>query len=474
MPTPLEEVTELAAALKADDGWHSRLQCVCCLHPAVTDLLERGHRPTNLHALVLEWPHVALNDAKMLAFTPDAAKGERGISVKTAPGKYLRKHWPSLADNDVRDTVARVLSAGLFQWRDTSDEIVDGVQSGPSSCMKWDDYEFEYAGDEDGNDAYDKPHPYRAYDPKLGWRMAVRFHEDGKRVDGRCLVYAPEGETPVFVRSFRRCFQTNSYTGEQEETYSQSDEALESWLRNSQGCVKKHEWPKGTRLKKLAWEHPHWQYEFVVPYIDGDHHNFDVEGEFLAIAQGGEYTADNTDGSYGENENRERCDCCGEYVSGVELWAGVSEDQPIGSCCASEYVEVSGRYGWNYYMHEDNDNVIELDGDYYDKRYISENGVVQLHDDSYAKEDETWRCEATGLVYAYGAPDPIEVDGDTYHPDHAPEPEDDSDEEDEDPFTMPAGISTDVYAVGGEGNGQTAPSVPQTQSDMSPAFIAAA
>lgn len=460
-------VEDLAVVLRETRPWHFNQQRHHALHPVVLDLVKRGLRPADWHLMVLEWPHVSTSDKTMLAYTPDDQKAERGIVVRTTPGKYVRRHWPCLTDVEIRDVVARVSSDGLFQWRDTSDEIVDAVQNGPGSCMRWDPEEFE-CGDPDSREY--KPHPYRVYDPALGWRMAVRFNEHG-RIDGRCLVYAPKGEQPVYVRSFRRCF--DSVFDPTSETYSQADEALEAWLK-AQGVAKCYSWPDGTKLAKVMWAARN---EPIVPYIDGDHHYFDIREDHLEVNETGEYQADDTDGCYGEADDDDvyTCSCCDQRRRGYPaIYAGVYEDDPVCDNCEDEYVQVTGRGGSTYYLHGDSDNVVEVGDDHYDKRYLSNNGIVELADGEYAKEDHTFCCSVTGKHYLWD--DGIEtedngrvhsdhawqcagsgawyssevasvlVDGQEYHPDNVPDTAESEDDDDENPFDAPTTL-TDVYAV---------------------------
>ena len=96
-----------------------------------------------------------------------------------------------------------------------------------------------------------------------------------------------------------------------------------------------------------------------------------------------------------------------------------------------------------------------IDGEYYDVNYLSDNDIVELHDGDYAHIDnavyiessdtyyrdddrdicyaedtqryelreDCWQCETTGTWYT-DEEDFIEVDGRKYHPDDAPETED--------------------------------------------------
>ena len=66
----------------------------------------------------------------------------------------------------------------------------------------------------------------------------------------------------------------------------------------------------------------------------------------------------------------------------------------------------------------------EIDGDYYahdDKR------VVCLENGEYGLKSECWKCTESGEWYSDDV-DYVEIDGDKYHPDNAPEQDEDTDE----------------------------------------------
>jgi hypothetical protein len=118
---------------------------------------------------------------------------------------------------------------------------------------------------------------------------------------------------------------------------------------------------------------------------------------------------------------------------------------------------VQGRRRHEYYVH--NDNAVQTqEGDWYDSEYLSDNDIVQLHDGDYTHsdnavyiesedayysdgdddicyaedsnrhelKDDCWQCTETRNWYTDDE-DSVEVDDKLYHPDHAPE----TDEEDE-------------------------------------------
>ena len=102
------------------------------------------------------------------------------------------------------------------------------------------------------------------------------------------------------------------------------------------------------------------------------------------------------------------------------------------------------------------DNAIEAGGEYYDQDYLDDNGIVQTADGDYAQQDDCvwiestdeyyehddyricyaedteryelcddcWQCAATNKWYTDDT-DSVEIGGSPYHPDDAPEVEED-------------------------------------------------
>lgn len=454
-----EPFAACAEAFAQELPWHALMQARP-LHPVVVDLLKRQPLPRYWQTIVLDWPHVSQEDAEMLAYTPNEAKALKGIVVNLSPAKYVRKHWHDLSDHTIRDTVARVANEANFRWLTTSDDMVRGVQEGPGSCMRWKDHE-EY--DEDG--ALSEPHPYRVYAPELGWSMAIRLGPGG-RIDARALVYRHPAHGPGFVRSFRRCFDCNG-----NEDYSQADEALEAWLCNN-GVEKLDGWYDGTKLAKIprnrTTDKP------LAPYLDGATDRFNIMTDHLRIEEGGRYEADHTNGGYGQCGDWRTCSHCGEEFDADDdehIYTGPHQENVVGGCCAEDFTFVRGRDRRMYYIHDD--DIVWVGANAYDGDYLEDNDIVELADGEYAHvrdavhspwddywhlrdacvqtEDEgwvpredVWQCQASGKWYSTNTA-PVEIDDAKYHPDFAPEREEEDDEEAENPFDAPS-TTADVYA----------------------------
>ncbi len=421
----------ISSTLYYSREWHRREQQNYQFHPVIMEVLDK-FTPTDFTLLVLEWPHQSLKDASNVAFTESEAKGLADRQTVTTFGRYIRRHFPEMKDHEIRDFTTKCRN-DTFEFWETSDDIVRSVQIGPKSCMSWDS---SYTP---GSDSYDTGslHPYRVYDPSLGWKAVVRLDKDSGAVNGRGLVLHQEDGKKIFVRTYKRG-----------SDYSYADEAMEMFLRES-GYDHVEEWPEGTKLALIKWGKG-----VLAPYIDGDNQNASIVGDYLVIKHRGDYDCTSTEGNpYGYNS---LCECCDDYYDSDEMTTARNENGyeiEVCSCCLDDYFRyAAGRHGRSNYHHED--AVTELaNGDYIVTAYLSDNGVVETKDGDYEYEHdcvkttggdwvldsdidyivvkgvayeigvETYECAADGCTYVTALENMIEVDGDTYHPNNVPETE---------------------------------------------------
>lgn len=419
--------------------WHSDLQQRFQLHPAVDKMLGM-FRPADWQRLVLEFPHQAESDRNRLAYTQTEEKGLRNIQTVTSLGKYLTRHFPKVPDHEIRNAVASYSVGGckiLYTWA----EMFNALMSGPSSCMtnNWRDSNLDN-------------HPYKCYDPSLGWGLAVRI-EDGEII-GRALTYDRD-DIKIFVRTYLRPSQV--------DRYSQADDQLNAWLRD-QGFTHASDW-EGCLLRYYQGHggRP------IAPYLDGGLKDVDVinrEGnQYLVVIPDGRYHCESQDGSCTDNEDNESCADCGDRIDdGDGYWAGVSEDEYICQHCVdNNYYYAYSRRGNQYYIHCN--NVIHVGDEAYDEDYLSDNSIVclnngeythidnavfveseseyydsddeyicyddynnqyelrdncvELADGSMCHEDDAWKCTHTHEWYNNDE-EYVEVDGNRYHPDYVP------------------------------------------------------
>jgi hypothetical protein len=427
------------------------------LHPAVSKMFDL-YKPADWQRVILEWPHKALTDPNRLAYIRDEKSAMyEGDSDKkalvTTIGKYLTRHWPDVPSDLIRDIVAQFTYGGAITITTDMKRMVEVVRGGPRSCMS-------SSFDIECDDRVTR-HPYEVYDPSLGWSMAVR--SEGDEVLGRCLIWTDPDDTNTkgYVRSYKRERDERSASG--------ADEAIESYL-NGQGYTKWRAWRYATPLMKYATRSG----GYLMPYIDGQTQRVENGGDYFEINDSGDFDASNTGGTISQYEYI--CDCGAGFNDGDGYWVGIHEEHHVcDSCCHDNYTLCYSRRGNQYYIHSA--DVIEVDGEYYHDAYLSDNNIVCLHDGEYAHSDnavyvessdeyyhcddddicyaedtrqyelthDCWQCTESGNWYTDDT-DYVEVDGDKYHPDHAPETDDEDEDEAETetaveaepaPFVMP-------------------------------------
>lgn len=407
--------------------WHRREQEKYPMHSAVTKAIKLA-RPDNWQKLLLEWPHVPTeldpaNKARV-AYTQSVDKGERDLQTVTSLGKYLKSHFALLPDHAIRDLVASASTSGM-KFVHTTAEMLYHLHRGPGSCMVW--------GDNDPDN-----HPYRTYDPKYGWHLCV--HTDGDDTIGRALCCV-DGSEKFYVRTYRKTSGSSS-----------RDENMEAWLAE-QGYVHRDGWD-GCLLSFLPGIRGS---EFLAPYLDGNEKHVDttrIDGkQALRITDDGEYECCNTNGTPDER-NALTCDSCSDRMSEDDgYWIGRNADVQVCEYCRDEYYCYAyGRNRDQYYVHQDDTVYVESQGEHYHDSYLGDNGIiclengeyehvdnaveidgdwyhtddddiVRLESGDYAMRDNAYECADDGKWYSRDDEPPVEVDGETYHPDNAPDSE---------------------------------------------------
>jgi hypothetical protein len=427
--------------------WHHTVQCAYKLHPLVKQLIDCSFAPDNWQLLLLEWPHVSVDDESQIAYTRSHAQAVSGRFVRTSIGRYLSRHWASCPDH-IRRNWLELFRPAIYEMRDTMEGIIMGIEFGPCSCMKSSSGSIPFRSadhnalcawqtDKSVNVAWDN-HPYAVYAPEYGWRMAVRMDKSNPdRVMGRALVNV-HSSAKGYVRSYK---QHES----EPDGYSHSDEKLEAWLENT-GYTKLRQWPNGLMLRKLV--HPDSSTHVLVPYIDGGANVLSDEKTHLQFDASGCYQCDNTNG---RADHVSQADCLGECArcnddvmddDDDRIWVGPDEDIPVCGNCSRYYTHVEGSSG-SYYVHDndvltvchtdyDKDNLpdhivecadgeyrskessdlVEVEGNWYQE---DDDTVVKCADDEWRMRDDCWES-AQGNWYAETETQ-VDVSEGTYHPD---------------------------------------------------------
>jgi hypothetical protein len=345
-------------------GWYRREYDRIGLHPAVIQALDVAH-PKDLHQLVLEHPHISTEGK--LAYTQNDEKGFKDIQTVTTVGRYLTRHFPNLPDHEVRGLAQLKMGCRIVS---TMEEMQHALMNGPHSCMKWKTTD----------------NPYQSYCPSLGWALAI--NEVCDDIVGRALVHKP---TKTFVRTYAKA--SNGSTT--------SCNTLQHWL-GQQGFAHANDWEDGTKLKRIKDR---------APYLDGDKHKADMEGDFWVTNTDGEYTLSGQNGDYesAEDDNIGCCHSCGRILYDGDDYDYVNDDEVVCQNCLDEnYVYVTGAHGNDYYVH--GNDAIYINDMWYHSDYLDEqNELRRLYDGEYAHEDDCFYCVVAEEYYLNDEENEVEL-----------------------------------------------------------------
>lgn len=437
-----EEVMRRCSDYRQSRTWLFREMDKYPLH-SVIEAAIKVSRPHNWQLMFFEWPHVSEGDRSKIAYTQNEDKGRRDIQTVTSVGKYLRRHFPALTDHEIRDLSARYGSADTYKLVHTTAEMIYHLHRGPGSCMVWGENRAVHCHDGVSR------HPYEAYDPKYGWHMAVRICGDD--TVGRALCMTKPDGTKYFVRTYAR--PANGTNG-----YSQADNGMENWL-SDQGYSKHTSWDDGERMAY----HGAGDY-FLAPYLDGSDKRVRVSNGCIVIdSDDGDYICDQTGGvpTY-VDEDCFDCEDCGDSTRDDDgYWVGYNDDTHVcESCYENDYVYGYGRRGRQYSFPSNDAVYVDSQQEYYHDSWLDDNNIVYLENGEYDHTDNAieingdwyhiddericrtmdtdefmlcdegcWQCTESGDWYSDSV-DFVEVDGNKYHPDHAPATDDAEDDGD--------------------------------------------
>jgi hypothetical protein len=330
------------------------------LHPTILKALDE-HPTDLLFSISSSQPHVAA-DGVRVAYYRSRADLITGRVTTTTIGKYLKQSFPNVPDNQLRD-IAATWTPDTFKFLTTGYEIVAAVQNSPKSCMRWDARTFDADNWQE--------HPYSCYAPENGWSLAVRI--SASNIEARCLCHDYKGKK-IFVRSFG-----NTVSGE--NSHSQSDVALEAWLRDL-GYERASHWHNKCQIETFG--------NTLWPYLDGSVDRVDSEGY---ITDCGEYLCDNTDGTADNEDDNPICDHCGDRYNAEDEGNSVGWDHDSQICdhCCHHYIYVKGRRGDEYYIRDQDAIYVSSQDQHYDPEYLDDNDIIELDNGEYERIDNaTW------------------------------------------------------------------------------------
>ena len=397
-------------------SWFARETNSYALHSIIHDALMNLEYTAHLLSvaeMILEWPHESTENSAMIAYTRDDRAGHANVQTKTSLGKYLRRHAPTAHDYTIRKIVeSHTAKEGVYKVLTTLPAIDDAVINGPYSCMA-------HPTDYWGYDSVDASHPYAVYDPRYGWNMVVRL--EGEQVMARALTFVDPDDKeamPIYVRT---------YKWDGEGVHGGCDTMLESWLQDN-GYERERGWPVGARLAKY-----HGRSGYVMPYIDGDLDTLSDCGDYLELHNKGDIKGDNTHGWSSDPKPESYCEICNAETDECDLTFTHDEQSVCEGCLSRRFTFALTRYGEYWVADEDVVRATDDQALYeYDVGYGELRDYVRISDEDYdyAHIDVTYTCVSDGECYLLDGGF-VEVDGDYYHPDNAPEPKDTEETEEE-------------------------------------------
>ena len=374
---------------KQPSTWYTRIQDVLVKvrpgykrreqHPAVGYMLEHYGAPKHMGLMVAESPIIPESgDKQQVAYTQNLDKLARDLRTVTKLGRYIKRHWPTLADDVIRNIVARYANIKFEVWK-TPTLMIKAVQEGPHSCMKEESWSYD-------------AHPYHAYAPSMGWAVAVGLKDN--LIVARAVVNEKR-----FVRTYHAVDDNPDST-----EYGGNSEPMEQWLQD-EGYEKLAGWD-GFDLKAVSADSSD---EYLMPYIDGSAQCVNYNGDTFEISRHG-IDATNTSGVVEIDYRAEweaTCEICEEEATDedcIEYRRRNHSSTSTGYVCYScgtSYTSVLGCAGdsssGTYYV-PDEDAVEASDGVYVDDKNLPD-GYQHLHDGEVANDDDCVYVDREGAYY---------------------------------------------------------------------------
>ncbi len=320
-----------------DEQWREREASRLARNDCYTTLPKQW---SSLEPIVDHYAHVS-ESGNSIAFTENEAKGELDIQTVMKPGRYLKKFYPHLDDNTIRDLAVHVSSEPKMSIAITADDIEQVYLNGPSSCMSHPLNEYDSA-----------EHPVRVYgdsDIQLAYLGSL------KKATARALI-RPDNKSYVRI-------------------YGDSVR-LERALKAA-GYESKISGFMGAKVRKIV----HTDNVFVMPYLDGSCQCVDTMGEYLIINDDSEYICNQTNGLAGEPEDdRVLCEWCGErhIEDGEEISVNTSTRNPrqtqiwCENCVDNSAFRCEGTD--EYYSVASFSSITTANGNVYEAEYFDEAG----------------------------------------------------------------------------------------------------
>lgn len=373
--------------------------------------------------------HISVTKPYMVAFTETPAKGEADIQTPMKPGKYLERFFSSVLTGDEIKELAlafvRLDTDVELKFATSSEDIVDVYLNGPDSCMSKKPSYYDGSA-----------HPVSVYGDsslRLAYIENDKYGQDGapfsdQKIKSRALVYEDE---KVFVRVYPTVTSYGNVNDRREAAQLAYDEL---YAALEQAGYRKGSF-KGATIRRIENEKGS---SFIMPYLDGDCQGVDDSGDMFTITSCGDYTANSVNGLIDEEDSPEDefiCSCCEDYVNddySREVQVGRNLTETWCELCADHHAFYC--HGSGTYYSDSNYDYTEIDGDIYERGYVSNNFTFCDHVEEYTSDDcykvimnkrrdaETWSitaiiddafcCVIDGLYYdkTLLAPDTLDKD----------------------------------------------------------------
>lgn len=335
--------------------------------------------------------HLSTLDDKLLAFYPTKRNIIDDIPQRIKPGRYLKKYFPTMTDDEVRIMTAKVLAGTELQLFDTGEDIIrlymelhhSGVVASCMSKTKW------------------KIHPLMVYDNSdVG--LAVMFQ--GGEPKARALFNKNNKQYPMIYGQWEKM----------------------KVLLDKNGF--EHGDLDGAKIKRIPIGNGN---GIVMPYIDGHRKldrsennstKVDVFEDHCVISKHGAYAAneyeraaidvtgsraiyDNDPGSDEDDEDDSYCDCehCGDNVhEDSTYWISYGDIRVCESCYENEVIELRQQGTRSTVSALNERNFIEINERYYEDIAAVEYWGYHWSDyhDEYVHEDHAVYVEDANDWYS--------------------------------------------------------------------------
>jgi len=313
-------------------------------------------------AILTQWPARSEDDPALLAYTRNTDCQERGIRTRIRVGAWINKIFPDTFGGRALD--ALIAAHGTEDYTltmlDDIDDIVghmvsarsNGRGCGFGSCMA--------AG------FSERHHPYRVYDPSLGWRLALLARTADGQIVARTLVNSGH---------YVKVYAADSHLIQRMENHL--DAAGIQEVSGWRGCC----------IRAIRRDGA-----LVGPYLDGDAICGEVggTGTTVRLDDEGPIWFNRTDG-YADGEDA--------HASQVVTYDGDWIDE--GDAVWMDYSYGGRRIQGHYHV---DDVVYDAVADEYYRR----DDATMLHDDTWCLTDDV--IEVEGERYRYGDPAIVEED----------------------------------------------------------------